>query len=75
MYATPDCQAATPLQVPAGVVVGEAVLLVDVVVPATEEVVIGEATLLVDVVGVPAAEEVVVCDGCVDDPAQALTAI
>lgn len=41
MYTTPDCQAATPLQVPVGVVVGEAVLLVAVVVPTDEEVVVG----------------------------------
>ena len=62
MYTTPDCQAATPLQVAVAVAVvvfvGEAALLVAVVLPAEEK------------------GEVVFCDvGCVDDPPQALTAI
>ena len=59
---TLDCQGATPLQVTVLVVVGAVELLVDVAVPAVEEVVVGVAALLV-------------VAGCVDDPAQALTTI
>lgn len=40
MYATADCQAATPLQVPVAVVVGAAALLVRIVVAVAEEVVV-----------------------------------
>lgn len=40
MYTAPDCQAATPLQVPVAVVVEEAALLVSVVVAVVKDVVV-----------------------------------
>lgn len=69
MYATPDCQAATPLQLPVAVVVGEAALLVaviEVVILVDEGVV--AVVLLMD-------EEEVVGPCPAGDPAHALTAI